>query len=326
MAKTYSFVIEGGGAPSFHAGQFFNFVFEIDGQRHSRSYSICSPDTRSACLSITVRRDPNGYVSNWLFDNMEVGRTIRATGPLGTFHCADLPADAPLLLITAGSGITPAAAMMQAFADRETSRSVVFVHYASRPDEMLFARDMEHWASKLRHARIIPIITRPPEYSGWVGPTGRVTQGQLAGLVTDIATRFVFCCGPTGFMQKISDIASALGVPNENFHSESFGGSEGPAPDPTPLAQTGPMIEVGFSRSDTRSEVAPGQTILDAARSAGVHIQTSCRKGVCGTCRVRIEEGSVDIRHQGGISQREIDKGFALACCSLPLGKVIIRA
>ncbi len=102
MAKTYSFVIEGGGAPSFHAGQFFNFVFEIDGQQLRRSYSISSPDTRSQSLSITVKRDPKGYVSNWLFDNMEVGRTISATGPLGQFHCADLPADAPLLLITAG--------------------------------------------------------------------------------------------------------------------------------------------------------------------------------------------------------------------------------
>jgi ferredoxin len=67
------------------------------------------------------------------------------------------------------------------------------------------------------------------------------------------------------------------------------------------------------------------QTILSAAESAGLPLPFSCREGRCGTCRSRLVAGQVDMKHAGGIRQRQIDQGDILVCCSRPLSDVVIE-
>ena len=71
---------------------------------------------------------------------------------------------------------------------------------------------------------------------------------------------------------------------------------------------------------------APGETILKAARGAGIRIAAACESGLCGTCKVMKISGDVDMDHNGGILDDEIDEGYVLACCSKPLGNVEIEA
>jgi ferredoxin-NADP reductase len=323
-AKTYVFELEDDEEFGFKAGQFLTFVFDIDGIEELRSYSLSSSQLQSKRLSITVKKVEGGRVSNWLFDNMTVGVQVLASGTHGQFHC-DGTDDAPLLLLTAGSGITPAASMMRSFSDLGSTRDVVFLHYASSPSDMIFADELRHWARTIPNARIIPLVTRPDAYSGWVGPVGRPSVPQLQGLVPDIARRKVYCCGPETFMDAIGSMLPDLHVSPENFLTESFGESAVPAMQDLP-APASSQLSATFTRSGKTVAVSTEQTLLSAAQAAGIRVQTSCKKGACGTCRVKIEGGTVDIRHDGGISQREIDNGFALACCSYATSNVVIKA
>ncbi|HHV20267.1 MAG TPA: 2Fe-2S iron-sulfur cluster binding domain-containing protein [Propionibacterium sp.] len=84
--------------------------------------------------------------------------------------------------------------------------------------------------------------------------------------------------------------------------------------------------ELEFRRSGVTVPCQPGSTVLEAALGAGVALRSSCRQGLCGTCKLTLIEGQVDMRHQGGIRQREIDRGFFLPCCSRPVTDLVIDA
>jgi ferredoxin len=113
-----------------------------------------------------------------------------------------------------------------------------------------------------------------------------------------------------------------------NYHEESFSFETlaGEAADDAPAAtKEEAAFKVTFSRSGDELACAPGQTILAAAKAAGVRFPVSCTQGLCGTCKTKMVSGQVDMRHAGGIRQREIDQGWILPCCSKPLADVVLE-
>jgi ferredoxin len=81
---------------------------------------------------------------------------------------------------------------------------------------------------------------------------------------------------------------------------------------------------INFSQSGHVVPCRADQTLLSAAESAGLPLPFSCREGRCGTCRTRMVSGQVDMRHAGGIRQRQIDQGDILVCCSRPLSDIVL--
>ncbi len=81
---------------------------------------------------------------------------------------------------------------------------------------------------------------------------------------------------------------------------------------------------VSFTKSKKDTRVQESDTILSAAKKTGLHIPSACQFGVCGTCKVKKVSGEVHMVHNGGITQEQIDDGYVLACCSNPLGDVVI--
>ncbi|MGH8231701.1 MAG: 2Fe-2S iron-sulfur cluster-binding protein [Steroidobacteraceae bacterium] len=85
------------------------------------------------------------------------------------------------------------------------------------------------------------------------------------------------------------------------------------------------IFRVTFSKSGHTLACRADQSILSAVESAGLPLPFSCREGRCGTCRSRLLSGEVDMRHAGGIRQRQIDLGDILVCCSRPLSDIVIE-
>ncbi|MGI4861215.1 MAG: 2Fe-2S iron-sulfur cluster-binding protein [Janthinobacterium lividum] len=83
-------------------------------------------------------------------------------------------------------------------------------------------------------------------------------------------------------------------------------------------------FKVDFAKSRREVDCAGDQTVLDAARKAGLRMPSSCAQGMCGTCKVKVISGEVDMKHAGGIRQREIDQGMVLLCCSKPKTDLVI--
>jgi ferredoxin len=84
------------------------------------------------------------------------------------------------------------------------------------------------------------------------------------------------------------------------------------------------VFQVEFKRSAVTVACDADTNIWHAARAAGLKLPSSCLQGICGTCKSPLVSGSVDMKHGGGIRQREIDRGLILICCSRPTSDLVI--
>jgi ferredoxin-NADP reductase len=324
--RTFVFAPAKPGAFRFTPGQFLTFTFEIDGQPVSRCYTISSSPTRPDRATITVKRVPGGPVSNWLHDNLRPGDTVHALGPLGSFSSFLHPAG-KVLFLSGGSGITPLMAMARAYYDLGENPDLVFVHNARTPADIIFRDELGAMARHSAKFRFAPICEADAPFEAWSGYRGRISLPMLHQIAPDFMEREIFTCGPSPYMAAVRGLLAEAGFDMAHYHEESFVFDEMPAEE---AAKSGPpatdqaVFRVEFTRSNRTVECNAGTTILAAARSAGLKLPSSCTKGICGTCKSALVSGSVDMKHGGGIRQREIDRGQILICCSKPLTDLVI--
>ena len=325
--RTFVFASEVGQPFSFEPGQFITISAEIEGQAVSRCYTISSPPTRPYTLSITVKRTPGGVMSNWLHANMAAGKTLSAFGPAGIFTPSAGPSRKALYL-SAGSGVTPLMAMTRAAFDLGQNRDVVFVHSARTPEDIIFANELAALEQISSAFRVVHICEAQSEEGNWQGPIGRLSLELLKARVPDYREREVFTCGPAGYMDAVRKLLLDGQHDPDRYHQESFNFAETvevveAAPEQRPGEQTS-SFTVRLSRSGKTFTMEPSETVLAAARKAGVPMPSSCSQGICGTCKTRLLEGTVEMKHNGGIRPREIDKGLRLMCCSKPTSDLVL--
>lgn len=320
--KTFTFASTQGKRFAFEAGQYFLFDLDVDGEPESRCYSISSSPKRSNAFSVTVKRVAGGKISNWFHDNMAINARIKANGPLGQFT---RPNARKYLLLSAGSGITPVMAMVRELADTCEPADVVFMHAARTPKDLIFREELATLANRVKGLRLQFLPELVSGEANWPGLTGRISPAYMKLAVPDIAERVVMCCGPAPFMAAARAITGELGVPPSNYIEESF---DAAAIDDADVALVDepatPTFQVEFSKQARKIEVAAEQNVLSCAKKAGVKLPSSCSNGVCGTCKSKLVSGSVEMNHNGGIRQREIDAGLFLPCCSKPLSDLVI--
>jgi glycine betaine catabolism B len=315
----------------FRPGQFLTLELPIDGAIVNRSYTISASAARPYRISITVKRKAGGVVSNWLHDNLRPGVEVRAVGPLGDF--TPPASSAPKwLMLSGGSGITPLMSMARTCCDLSDDRDIVFVHAARSPRDIIFRHELDMMAEQMPQMHLAYVCESISGAKSWPGFVGRLSPPMLQLIADDVLEREVFCCGPEPFMTGVRAILQSAGFDMERYHQESFDFSElspsaEPAPALTPAEEPIPVtdtFQVEFAKSGTIVQCGPGTTILGAARAAGLRVPSSCTRGLCGTCKSRLLSGTVEMKHGGGIRQREIDQGMALLCCSKPTSDVVV--
>lgn len=312
----------------FQPGQFLTFDFEIDGQRINRCYTISSAATRPYLLSITVKRVPGGPVSNWLHDNLRPGMAIRATGPMGEFTAMRHPAR-KYLFLSGGSGITPLMSMTRSYHDLAADCDIVFAHSARSPADIIFRDELALIGRTLPNFRAVAICEADSPAERWGGHRGRLTLPTLGLIAPDFAEREIFTCGPAPYMAAVRTILGEAGFDMAHYHEESFAFEDLAPAEQQEVEEAETELKTSFRVEFTKSgrviECGADTFILQAAKSAGLRLPSSCTKGMCGTCKSKLVSGQVDMKHGGGIRQREIDQGQILICCSKPLGDLVIE-
>ena len=174
------------------------------------------------------------------------------------------------------------------------------------------------------------LIEERSSRESWFGHMGRIDAVRLPLLAPDFREREIFCCGPEPFMRAVREMLGASGFDTAHYHQESFAAPVAEQAPASSLAEheeaSDAAVPVRFALSDVDGQCLPGQTVLQTARAAGVRIPAACEFGLCGTCRVMKRSGAVEMTHNGGILEDEIEEGFILACCSRPLGAIEIEA
>jgi ferredoxin-NADP reductase/predicted pyridoxine 5'-phosphate oxidase superfamily flavin-nucleotide-binding protein len=226
-ADVTSFVFEardGGPLPSFKAGQHLPIEIEVPGVEEPvrRTYSL-SGNPQESGYRISVKREDQGLVSRYLHDRLEVGAIIEARKPAGDFL---LPrGNCPVVLVSAGVGVTPMASMLHHISAEAGERPVWFVQGARDGDQHPLASEIRRLAA-LRPGIHVHVAYSRPRSEDVLGAdydsVGRINGALLAGLVDDPDAHYLLC-GPTRFMADVQTDLESRGVPPARIHSETFG-------------------------------------------------------------------------------------------------------
>lgn len=290
----------------YRPGQHLPVALDIDGRRHLRHYTLSSSPTRPGRYGISVKRQPDGVVSNWLAEALQPGHALLAHAPAGDFYLR--PARGYLLL-SAGSGVTPMLSMVRAMADLDRLQDVHFLHVCRAEADIPAAAELKALARRHAGLRLDFVLTRSER-----GPGGRLELAQLAGIAA-LQQRDVYLCGPAGFMQQTRSWLLALGVPVGRIHQESFGG-----PVDTDVARETKAVRLRIGGHEFTGNNQ--QDLLTQAEGQGLQLPWSCRAGICGSCKQNLKSGEVAQPEAPALSAAEREAGVVLACCCVPLSDV----
>ena len=312
--KTFIFESPEQALSDYLAGQYLGFEFEIDGKPLRRNYTLSSTPSRPHRLAITVKRVVDGQLSNWLHDQFKPGMSLAAHAPSGNFHIKQ-SSNAKLLLLSAGSGITPMLSMLRYLSDLNIDRDIVFLHSAHSEKDLIAEQELALLSQAFSNCSIRYTLTQHAE-SNWQGYQGRLNRGMLMD-VPDLEQRAVYVCGPQAFMQSAKEQLLALGLHEDDYYEESFG-QQISAPVETKA------LNILFDSWDTYLQGNNQQNLLEQAEQAGLNLPYSCRGGFCGSCKVRLQSGEVEVLEDSGLSDDEKQQGYILSCSCIPKNDVCI--
>jgi ferredoxin-NADP reductase/MOSC domain-containing protein YiiM len=313
VASVYLAAEDGAKLPRPKPGQYLTLrVTGAADPAPVRSYSL-SADPSGSEYRISVKRETHGLVSGYVHAHLRAGSTVDVAAPRGDFVLGD--DTGPVLLLSAGIGVTPVLAMLHALASAGSTRDIWWLHTARSAAEHVFATEAHE---------LLACLPNSHEHVSYTGTHGRLDRDALAALGLP-ADATAYLCGPEGFMTAMRAVLVDVGLAAGDIHSELFGAlpainpgltdvtSKPPHQPPGP-AGTGPQIT--FARSGLTvpwSESYP--TVLEFAEACDVPTRWSCRSGVCHTCQTPILIGKV---RYGPEPLEPAEPGTILVCCAQP--------
>ncbi|MCW0214285.1 MAG: MOSC domain-containing protein [Pseudonocardia sp.] len=294
-----------------------------------RSYSLSS-SPGAEVYRISVKHEPHGLASGYLTTTLRPGALLEAAAPRGDFVLDG--GAGPVLLVSAGIGVTPVLAMLHELASRHSAREVWWLHSSRSPQEHPLAGEAHALLASLpsAHEHVFYSAGTPGEGRGRDVHAGRLTKDELAAL--DLPTGAVaYVCGPASFMADMTAALVAVGLDPGDIRTELFGAM--PAVNPGVVARNRPAPHqppgppghgplVTFARSGISARVAPGaRTVLELADACDVPSRWSCRTGVCHTCVTPLLSG--DVSYAPDPVDPPTD-GQVLVCCAHPDTDVVV--
>jgi len=290
--------------PRHRPGQFIGIGLQVDGIWQWRTYSVTSRP-EDTLVAVTVTEVPGGLVSGRLAHATPVGTVLRIGPPAGDFVLAEQTPE-KLLMVAAGSGITPIMGIVRDLAARRPDAldGAVLVHSDRTSADLVFGAELRRIAAATG-MRLVPWLS---------GSTGRLTADSLTDVVPDWAAREAYACGPAGLLDALTALWERSADP-ATLHIERFV--------PPPVAAEGvPGGQVRFTTSGITAEAAPGQGLMAAGEAAGVLLPSGCRMGICHTCVGTLRSGAVRDLRTGDL--RDTPGQFVQTCVSGAVGDIEI--
>ena len=310
LAETFRFV----------PGQYLTLHAQIDGKDVRRSYSICAGEREAP--EVGIKRVEGGAFSTWAM-GLKPGDTVEVMPPQGRFTAA-VGEVRDVLLVAAGSGITPCLSIATSLLDGDADARVTLVYGNRETASVMFRGAID--ALKDRHLdrmRVFHVTSREPQDVPFLH--GRVDGERIRelaakGLIAPVDFDAAYLCGPEGMIETVSAALHDLGMAEDAVRYELFTSST-PRRAPRPVADPAERSTISFILDGSRRDVPidlGSQTALEAGQAAGLDLPFSCAGGMCCTCRAKVTEGEVEMNVNYSLEPWEIAEGFALACQARP--------
>lgn len=291
-------------------GQFLTLLVNVDGQEHRRCYSMSSAPALDEDLRITVKRDRDGVVSNFLNNTAAPGDELHAAPPQGRFVMREQERD--LVAFAGGSGITPVYSLLRS-ALETTGRSARLFYANRNRDSIIFETSLAELRE--RHAGRFELRHHVDDEDGLV------TAAQIDTFVAESADADFYVCGPAPFMDTVEKALLSAGVSADRLHLERF------TVDQTPTEVAGATVTeevtIELDRRTVTLPYRPGNTLLQTARMGGLRAPSSCETGSCGTCIAQITEGSARMLNNDALDDDEVADGWVVTCQTLPTSRTV---
>jgi len=214
----------------FIPGQYITVVLTVNGNTVRRNYSLSAAPGKTT-LQISVKREDAGVVSNYLHDQLKVGAAVNLTAPCGDFTLKQNTK--PIVLVTAGVGITPALSMLSAALDnqKENKRAIHFIHCARNGASHAFGPHILKLTASQPQVSKTFIYSHPSPSdlqgdSGHADDFGFLNENHLRQHLAGNTDVECYVLGPKAFMQGALQLANDLGIPPGQTHYEFFGPKE----------------------------------------------------------------------------------------------------
>jgi MOSC domain-containing protein YiiM/ferredoxin-NADP reductase len=295
-----------------------------------RSYSLSGPASIDG-YRISVKIEPHGVAGAYLRE-LRVGDVIDVSLPRGSFTLRT--EERPVVLLSAGIGVTPVLAMLDALAESKSTRQIFWLYQARDRQHHPFADEVHRLMRTLTRGRSYVCYSKP-------GPHDRLGEdfdsaGHLSRSVFEQiglpSSADGYICGPTRFMADMKEALAQHGVARERIYAEIFNGGESMMPGVVgavtrpphpPTRDAGVGALVSFARSGIAAHWDPTayQSLLELAEACDVPVRWSCRTGVCHNCESGLVSGAVVY---GPDPLDKPAEGNLLVCCAQPIGDVVI--
>lgn len=321
------------GTFKFKQGQHLTLRKEINGQDVRRNYSLCSSPMDHE-WKVAVKTISEGIFSNYAFNKLKKGDVLQVMPPHGEFYVeSDTKASKNYIAFAAGSGITPIISIIKTHLNNEPKSTFKLFYLNRTVKTIIFKEEIEQLKSKFfNRFQVFYFLTKEQRDIPFLN--GRFDKEKLSILTKtfiDIEdTAHAFICGPQDMIFLISDELQAAGLPKDKIHYELFfsGSSE---------EENKHIAEVLEQRAEgTEVTIIDGgkefhfvmdddfDTILDGALAAGADLPFACKGGVCSTCKCKLIEGSVQMKVNYALEEKELKQNFVLSCQSVPTSKKVI--
>ena len=319
---------------AFTQGQHLTIRTELAGDDVRRNYSICAP-VSSGVLRVAVKRLHGGAFSEHALEVLEPGDVLDVMTPTGRFF-TDLDPEhrKHYVCVAAGSGITPILSIVASTLEAEPHSSVTLV-YANRTHKtVMFLEEIEDLKDTYpERLQLLHVLSREPQevelFSGRLD-TDRMSR-ILASIVPPETVDEWFLCGPFAMVSDLRKLLVSEGVSKKSIHAEIFHVDS--VNDSAPVRRTpvettdaaGAEVTISLDGRKSTFTLAPdGPAVLDAALTVRSDAPFACKGGVCGTCRAKVVEGSVQMDTNWALEPDEVEKGYVLTCQSHPTSDTVV--
>ena len=330
----------------YKSGQFLTLISNINGKEERRAYSLCSSPFTDEHLAVTVKRVAKGKVSNYLCDTVKAGDEITVLKPMGTFVTEPQVANRNVVLFGGGSGITPMMSILKTVLSQEKG-SLVSLIYSNRDENSIIFKNLldqfkAEYGDRLRivhHLDAANTSVETETKKGFLGFGSKTTEKVLPGYLTEekIKTYFdqlnlevtdpndYFVCGPQPMMATVESALTNLGADMSKLKKEVFVSLE------TPKASSGEgassdvySVTVKIAGETNVFDVPKNASILMTALDKGIDLPFSCQSGLCTACMGKCTSGKVEMEHNDGLTQSQIEEGYVLTCIGKPASEGIV--